>query len=44
MCYAMEKAYEDCDGWLNFLAVEPRLNPLREEPRFQNVMRRMHLL
>ena len=40
---AMSKAYDDCDGWLNFLGVDPRLNPVRNEPRFQQILRHMNL-
>jgi len=38
----LEKAYEDRVFWMAFLQVEPRLDPLRSEPRFQNLLRRMN--
>ena len=32
---ALERAYEERDGFLVHLAVDPRLEPLHEEPRFR---------
>jgi serine/threonine protein kinase len=39
----LERAYQDRKGRMPFLLVEPRLDPLREEPRFQDLLRRMNL-
>jgi len=39
----LEKAYQDRNGWMPFLQVEPRLDPLRSDPRFQDLLRRMKL-
>jgi hypothetical protein len=37
----LEKGYEEQDPWLCFLKVGPAWDPLRSEPRFQAVLRRM---
>ncbi|HEX7999681.1 MAG TPA: protein kinase [Pyrinomonadaceae bacterium] len=37
----LEKAYEDRDWWLLWLRVEPFLDELRSDPRFQNLLRRV---
>jgi len=39
----LEKAYQDRNGWMPFLQVEPRFDPLRSDPRFQDLLRRMNL-
>jgi TolB-like protein/DNA-binding winged helix-turn-helix (wHTH) protein len=38
---ALETAYDDRDGFLVHVAVDPRLDPLRDDPRFQKLVRRM---
>jgi TolB-like protein/Tfp pilus assembly protein PilF len=38
----LEKAYEDRNWWMPWLRVEPRFDPLRSEPRFQALLRRMN--
>ena len=37
----LERAYEDRDQWMVFIASYPGLDPLRSEPRFQAMLRRM---
>ncbi|HEY0385113.1 MAG TPA: protein kinase, partial [Pyrinomonadaceae bacterium] len=37
----LEKAYEDRDWWLLWLRVEPFIDDLRSDPRFQNLLRRV---
>ncbi|MDX6695820.1 MAG: eukaryotic-like serine/threonine-protein kinase [Blastocatellia bacterium] len=37
----LEKAYEDRDWWLLWLRVEPFIDELRSDPRFQNLLRRV---
>ncbi|MBI4539589.1 MAG: hypothetical protein HY704_08805 [Gemmatimonadetes bacterium] len=39
----LERALEICDPWLVFLNMWPRLDPLREDPRFGTVLRRVGL-
>jgi len=37
----LERAYEERDGILVYLKVEQRFDPLRDDPRFQDLMRRV---
>lgn len=39
----LEKAYDDRAGWMIYLNVEPMLDPIRSEPRFTALLRRMKL-
>jgi TolB-like protein/DNA-binding winged helix-turn-helix (wHTH) protein/Tfp pilus assembly protein PilF len=39
----LEKAYQERSGWLTWIAIEPKLDPLRSDPRFTNLLRRMNL-
>jgi serine/threonine-protein kinase len=36
-----EKAYDERRGWLAYLTVNPLLDPVREEPRFEALVARM---
>jgi TolB-like protein/Tfp pilus assembly protein PilF len=38
----LEKAYEERDDWMVTLKASPELDPLRSDPRFQDLMRRMN--
>jgi serine/threonine-protein kinase len=38
-----ERAYADRRGWLAYLKVNPMLDPLRQEPRFQALVKKMRL-
>jgi serine/threonine-protein kinase len=38
-----ERAYADRRGWLAYLKVNPLLDPLRQEPRFQTLVKKMRL-
>ncbi len=40
----LEKAYEERQGWLIFLKSEPLFDPLRDDPRFTDLLRRMNLM
>jgi tetratricopeptide (TPR) repeat protein len=40
--YWLEKGYREHDAWLALLKVWPRLDPLRSDPRFQDLLRRMN--
>jgi hypothetical protein len=37
------KSYEGHDNWLAQLQVDPVMDPLRSDPRFQELMRKMRL-
>jgi len=39
----LEKAYEEHDSGLVALGVEPMFDPIRADPRFQEILRRMKL-
>jgi len=39
----LEKAYDEHNGWLNFLNVEPRFDNLRSDPRFAALLKKMGL-
>jgi serine/threonine protein kinase/Flp pilus assembly protein TadD len=39
----LEKSYEERATWLMWIKVDPRLDPLRPDPRFQDILRRMKL-
>jgi eukaryotic-like serine/threonine-protein kinase len=38
----LERGYQQHDPWLAWLNVEPRIDPLRSDPRFQDLLRRMN--
>ncbi len=40
---SIEQAYQERRGWLAYLNVEPILDPLRSDPRFADLVRRMRL-
>jgi serine/threonine protein kinase/tetratricopeptide (TPR) repeat protein len=39
----LERAYRERRGWLAYLKIEPTLDPLRPDPRFQRLLERMRL-
>ena len=38
----LERAYQDRNAWMVFLQVAPWLDPLRSDPRFQDLLQRMN--
>ncbi|MGH7507263.1 MAG: BTAD domain-containing putative transcriptional regulator [Longimicrobiales bacterium] len=39
----LERAYEERDGWLGFLTVDPSFDPLRSDPRYRQLIRKIGL-
>ncbi len=39
----LQKAYEDRSGWLVYLKIDPMFDPLRSDPRFTDLLRRVGL-
>ena len=39
----LEMAYEDRSFWLIWLRTDPRFDGIRSDPRYQDILRRMHL-
>lgn len=37
----LEMAYEERSHWLTHIKIDPRLDPLRSDPRFQNLLHRI---
>jgi tetratricopeptide (TPR) repeat protein len=37
----LEKAYQTRSSWMTWLKVEPKFDPLRSDPRFKDLMRRV---
>jgi hypothetical protein len=42
-CEWLGKAYEQRSWFLTYIKVEPTFDPLRSDPRFQDMLRRMNL-
>jgi hypothetical protein len=38
----LEQAYQGRSSFMSVLKVDPRINPLRDDPRFQDLLRRMN--
>lgn len=39
----LERAYEQRDSWMDYLALDPRLDGLHSDPRFADLLRRLKL-
>jgi len=39
----LEKAYDDRSTWLFWIRVDPRLDPVRSDPRFRDLLKRMRI-
>jgi len=39
---ALHEAFEDRSAWMVFMAVDPRLDSLRDDTRFQELAARLH--
>jgi serine/threonine-protein kinase len=39
----LERAYDDRSSWLAFLRIELVLDPLRDDPRFKDLLHRVNL-
>lgn len=38
----LEKSYKQRSNWINWLKIDPAMDPIRREPRFKALMRKMH--
>jgi hypothetical protein len=39
----LEAAYQDRSFWITWMKVDPRFHDIRGDPRYQDILRRMHL-
>ena len=40
----LSQAYQERSGWMTYLDVDPRLDPLRSDPRFIDLLHRVRLV
>jgi hypothetical protein len=41
--FSLEQGYTDRDQWMLYLKVDPHMDDLRSDPRFENLLRRVCL-
>jgi hypothetical protein len=39
----LERALDDRSPWIGYMLVDPRLDPVRSNPRFTDILRKAHL-
>jgi hypothetical protein len=39
----LERAYDEQSPWIGYLRVDPRLDPVRSDPRFEGLLRKARL-
>jgi hypothetical protein len=39
----LERAYDEQSPWIGYMKVDPRLDPVRSNPRFERLLAKAHL-
>ena len=40
----LERAYDEQSPWIGYLGVDPRVDPVRSQPRFKELLRKARLM